>query len=243
MNKTIIALGAVALVSGTAVAQGPTALPAGGAAPLTQPAATIVPATVTPPVVAAVPLSVTLASGTPVRFRMDHALATDEREFAKGEKKPPKGQRRISNKGDTFTMTVIEDVKQGDYVVVPVGTVGTGEVTMVTGRGGFGKSGKIEIRMNTIDVGGRKYAMDGTHLQKGKGRGGAAVAGTILAGAIAGAFIKGDEADIPLHTELSFRTKEAIVYTAPAPVVPVAVPGNAAPVAPAPSAAPVASTN
>ncbi len=170
--------------------------------------------TVAPMAVAEI-ATVILPAGTAVNFSMDRALASDKREFAKGEKKPAKDKRRISNPGDVFSMTVLNDVKAGDHVVIPKGARGTGEVLTVTGRGGFGKSGKIEVRLNSVAVGDKVYGMEGTHLQKGKGRGGAAVAGVILLGALAGAFIKGDEADIPATAELMFRTKEPITVDVP----------------------------
>ena len=199
MTLRICLLGACAVIATAAAAQTTAPMPAG------------------PPVsaIAEELIESRLPIGTPITFSMDHALATDERKFEKGEKKPDKQHRRITNVGDKFTMTVANDVKVANYVVIPKGSPGTGEVTMVTGRGSFGKSGKIEVRMNTVTVGDRTFALEGTHLQKGKGRGGAAVAGTILAGAIAGAFIKGDEADIPVNALLTFRTKEAIVFKAP----------------------------
>ena len=151
-----------------------------------------------------------LPAGTSVMFVMNKAMASDERDKIKGEKKLPKDKRRITNKGEIFNMTVVQDVRAGEQIVIPKGSLGFGEVIEVSGRGGFGKSGKINIKMNYVEVGTNKYALDGNFLQKGKGRGGAAIAGTIIAGAIAGAFIKGDDADIPLGTELIFRTKGEI---------------------------------
>ena len=176
--------------------------------------------TVTTPTAAAAPMAdamakpvaapVVLPAGTSVMFVMNKAMASDERDKIKGEKKLPKDKKRITNKGETFNMTVVQDVRAGEQIVIPKGSLGFGEVIEVSGRGGFGKSGKINIRMNYVEVGSNKYALTGEHLQKGKGRGGAAVAGTIIAGAIAGAFIKGDDADIPMGTELIFRTKDEI---------------------------------
>ncbi len=200
MKYGILLLSAAAFVSSSAMAQDATAPVT--AAPVAAQASDTMGMTVLP-------------AATAVLFSMDKALATDERDFKKGEVKPDKNHRRISNVGDVFTMTVVNDVKVGDYVVIPKGARGTGEVTMVSGRGGFGKSGKLEIKLNSVDVGGKSYAMEGTQLQKGKGRGGAAVAGTIIAGVIAGAFIKGDDADIPVNTEFTFRTKEVIEVSAP----------------------------
>ncbi len=186
------------------------------------------------PMAAAEMATVVLPAGTAVNFSMDKALATDKRDFKKGEKKPAKDKRRINNPGDLFGMTVLNDVKVGDHVVIPKGARGTGEVLTVTGRGGFGKSGKIEVRMNSVAVGDKVYSMDGTHLQKGKGRGGAAVAGVLVLGVLAGVFIKGDEADIPATAELMFRTKEAITVNVPkAATVVEAVKDAAAVVVPA----------
>jgi hypothetical protein len=197
MKYGFLLLSAAALVSTHVVAQDATV-----------PSATVAP-------VASEMSANILPAATAVLFSMDKALATDERDFKKGETKPDKNHRRVSNVGDIFTMSVVNDVKLGDTIVIPKGARGTGEVTMVSGRGGFGKSGKIEIKLNSVDIDGKSYAMEGTQLQKGKGRGGAAIAGTIIAGAIAGAFIKGDDADIPVNTEYTFRTKEPITVGAP----------------------------
>lgn len=162
--------------------------------------------------VAESPKMAVLPTGTSVTLSMDNALATDKREKVKGEPKPPKGKDRITNVGDSFTMTVTQDVVMDGTVVIPKGTRGFGEVTMVSGRGGFGKSGKIEFKLTRLEMGGKSIAMEGTHLQKGKGRGGAAIAGTIIAGAIAGAFIKGDEADVAVLSEWTFTTAEEISF-------------------------------
>jgi hypothetical protein len=212
MKYQLMLLSACALATNTAQAQ---TTPVVTTPPV---AATTAPIAATPPTAApiadamakSVAAPVILAAGTSVTFIMDKALASDERDKIKGEKKLPKGKRRITNKGDTFTMTVAQDVRAGDQIVIPKGSRGFGEVIEVGGRGGFGKSGKINIKMNHVEVGSNKYALDGEFLQKGKGRGGAAVAGTIIAGAIAGAFIKGDDADIPMGTEMTFRTKDEI---------------------------------
>lgn len=159
-------------------------------------------------------ITTTLPAGSMVKFRMDKALATDKRGKVDG-KKLPKGQRRITNEGDIFTMSVLNDVMHDGVTVIPAGSTAHGEVTAIKGRGGFGKSGKIEITMKYVEVDGQQYAIEGTHFQKGKGRGGAAIAGTVIAGVVAGAFIKGDEADIPLATEFEFITGENITVTGP----------------------------
>ena len=56
---------------------------------------------------------VVLPAGTSVMFVMNKAMASDERDKIKGEKKLPKDKRRITNKGETFNMTVVQDVRAG----------------------------------------------------------------------------------------------------------------------------------
>ena len=149
----------------------------------------------------------TLRAGASVTLSMDTALATDKRERARGQPKLPKNKRRITNAGDTLKMTVIDDVKTGTTIVIPKGARGTGVVTMVAGRGGFGKAGKIEFELNYIELDGKKIEMEGRHLQKGKSRNGEAIIGAILTIPPAGFLIKGDEADVPLLSEWTFSTK------------------------------------
>ncbi len=217
MKLNIILLGASALMASGALAQetlAPTEKVAEAAAEAAETATDV---SAEAAAAAAIPVeeamsTAILQSGASVLFSMDKALATDKREKIKGQPKPPKGKRRITNMGDAFTMTVAEDVVRDSTVVIPKGTRGFGEVTMVTGRGGFGKSGKIEFKLNYLELDGKQVAMEGTHLQKGKGRGGAAIAGAVVAGAVVGFLIKGSEADVPLLSEWNFTTVDDIEY-------------------------------
>lgn len=184
---------------------------------------TVVEEAITQEVVEEKSINLIVPANTSITFSNETVMASDKKEKVKGEKKPPKGQRLFTNPGDTFIMSVKDDVIVDGLVAIPAGTQGFGEVLTVKKRGGFGKSGKIEIQMNHITLNSEQYAMTGTYLQKGKGRGGAAVAGTVIAGVIAGAFIKGDDADIPLTAEVIFHTQDEISLTvdssnkAPAP--------------------------
>jgi len=49
--------------------------------------------------------------------------------------------------GDPIRLTVLNDVKVGETIVIPRGTPATGEVTWRTGKGAFGKSGKLEFSL------------------------------------------------------------------------------------------------
>ncbi len=132
--------------------------------------------------------------------------------------------------GHKFRLTLVRDVTLGDYVVIPKGTPAVGEVTWKTGKGAFGKSGKMEVALRYIDMNGRHVPIEGKYRQEGEGNTAATVAGVIAAGVFAG-FITGKSAKIPQGRELKAFTTEAL---------PVALPETAA--APAPGLAPAQPT-
>jgi hypothetical protein len=124
--------------------------------------------------------------------------------------------------GHTFRLSLTHDVKLGDYVVVPKGTPAVGEVTWLTGKGAFGKSGKMEIAIRYLDMNGRRVPLTGTFRQEGEGNTAATVAGVIAAGVFAG-FITGKSATIPQGRELKVFTKDALPVIVPATAAAVPV--------------------
>ena len=92
----------------------------------------------------------------------------------------------------------------GGYVVIPAGTPAVGEVTWVTGRGVFGKSGKMNIAIHYIDLNGRHIPVEGTFRQDGEGNTVATLVGTAIV-PVAGLFITGRSAVIPAGRQLTVR--------------------------------------
>ena len=111
--------------------------------------------------------------------------------------------------GDTFKLSVEKDVMLGDYVVIPEGSPAYGRITWLTSKGAFGKSGKMDIEIEHVEVGGRKIRLDGTYRQEGEGNTLATVGGVIAAGIFAG-FITGKSGRIPVGRELKATTEEPI---------------------------------
>jgi hypothetical protein len=138
------------------------------------------------------------------------------------------------NEGDTFGMSVVHDVIQDGYVVIPRGSRATGRINWLTSKGAFGKSGKMDIEMMYIEVSGQRIDIDGTYRQEGEGNTVATVGGVIVAGPFA-AFITGKSGTIPQGRELSARTENNIPLAIPASAVPAAPVGL-----PVQSAAPTA---
>lgn len=104
--------------------------------------------------------------------------------------------------GDQFGLTVAAPVMLGEYVVIPKGTKAIGRITWLTSRGAFGKSGKMDIELEYLEMGGRRIDIDGTYRQEGDGATLATVGGVILAGVFAG-FITGKSGVIPQGRELT----------------------------------------
>ena len=131
-----------------------------------------------------------------------------------------------AKEGDSFGLTVVHDVLLGDHVVIPKGSRAVGEVTWKTGKGAFGKSGKMEVELRYIEVGGQRVPIEGKFRQEGEGNTVATVAGVVAAGVFA-AFITGKTAIIPRGRELPAHTRDAVPVTlavAPAPVAPALLP-------------------
>lgn len=152
------------------------------------------------PVQAARPSNAVLPAGTEVKLRMLQDLTT-------------KGDSLQEN--DTFTMSVTQDVRHEGYVVIPRGSRAIGRVTFLTSKGMFGKSGKMDIEIEYVEVAGRTINLDGTYRQEGEGNTLATVGGVVLAGVFAG-FITGKSARIPQGRELTAIVAEPVELAFPA---------------------------
>ena len=144
-----------------------------------------------------------LPQGTPLKVILNVELST------------------VKNKtGDTFDVTVLEDVVQDGTIVIPKGAIGHGELIFAANRGGFGKAGMLYLALRRLDLGDKSYLLDGRFREEGKDSNGATAATYFAVGVFAG-FIKGKPGAIGKGRELQARTGEPITYVpgaAPPPV-------------------------
>ena len=121
--------------------------------------------------------------------------------------------------GDGFDVSVARDVWSGDRIAIPRGARGRGVVVWKTGKGAFGKSGKMEIELRSVEVGGQLVPLSGKFRQEGEGNTAATVGTIVAAGVIAGMFVTGHSAVFAQGTELKGMTSApfAAVGAAPAP--------------------------
>jgi hypothetical protein len=118
-----------------------------------------------------------------------------------------------NHEGDIFALTVLNDVKIGDTIVIPRGTPAAGEVTWRTGKGAFGKSGKLEFSLRYVDLDGHHIPVSGGYRQEGEGNTIATGVGIIAVGVFAG-FITGKRARVPTGRELAGQVAQPVQFTA-----------------------------
>gem|GEM_PF-2701527 len=97
--------------------------------------------------------------------------------------------------------------------MLPKGTRGQGHITWRTGKGAFGKSAKMDLAFDWIDVSGRRVTIEGTHRQEGEGNT-AATLGAVAAVGPFRAFVTGKSATVPRGMPLKAFTAEGIQFQA-----------------------------
>lgn len=123
-----------------------------------------------------------------------------------GTEVPMKTLKNLSSlharQGERFDLEVMQDVVADGLVVIPRGSRGIGEVRRVVSKGMMGKSGKLEIQVLFVELGGNRIRVDGRAADRGKAGTVGVVGGALLAGAFGG-FVTGTSAVIPAGTEMS----------------------------------------
>jgi hypothetical protein len=179
------------------------------------------------------PIKNILRSGTEVPLSVREELTTEKKKLRVGQR---------------FQMEVSAPIELNGVIVIPAGTPAVGEITEVRNKGMWGKSGYIGARAVSLRLGDRSIRLTGTFDDKGV-TGTAGVVGAVVFVPIAGFFMTGTSAKIPmgsgtkafLDEDLTFRTVpvqsqviEVPVATPPAAVAPVSPPQAPTTVAPAP---------
>lgn len=179
------------------------------------------PAVVVAPVVA-VPVNGVLRAGTPIALKMAEGLTTQGKNLRVGQR---------------FQMETAEDISVNGQVVIPAGSPATGEVTTVRNKGMWGKSGGINARLLFVRANGQQIRLAGQMDDKGK-TGTAGVVGAIAFVPLAGFFVTGSSAEIPLGAPVNGFVDEDVQVafaagTVPAPmmVVPAAATVPTTPIA------------
>ncbi len=117
-----------------------------------------------------------------------------------------------NSEGETISFSVTHDVLLQDYVVIPAGSRAVGEITWMSGKGMFGKSGKFEIEVRYIDLNGRRIPLEGKFRQEGDGNTVATI-GAVVVVPVAGFFVTGKSGVMPKGRELTVFTGQPVPVT------------------------------
>lgn len=135
-----------------------------------------------------------LPKNTPVYLRLNDTLSTNS---------------KATKKGSTFTLSVSRAVVLNRHIVIPAGSRAIGTVIYRTRKGAFGKSGKIEVTFDYVDVGDSRIPIHGGEREEGEGNSTATVATAFFS--IAGAsWITGHSAEIRAGQEFTAWTKDDV---------------------------------
>jgi len=151
---------------------------------------------------------ITVPALTPVAVRLEELISSNKNKI-----------------GDHFRITVAEDVRVGDAVVIPAGATGDGEVIHAAKPGAGGKAGELIVAARWVQVGGtqvrlRSFALGAVGTDKSVD----SLAASFIVGPFA-LFQKGGVVVIPrdtlglAKTALEFKLP-AVVRTASQPEAP-----------------------
>ena len=138
-----------------------------------------------------------LRTGTPIALRTREELTTQGKNLRVGHR---------------FQLEVADPVVVNGRVVIPAGSPATGEVTDVRNKGMWGKSGRINARVLYVRVGDRQIRLTGQFDDKGT-TGTAGVVGAIAFVPVAGFFVTGTSARVPLGAPVSAFIDEDVPVT------------------------------
>ncbi len=134
-----------------------------------------------------------LEDGTPVKIRLSHSLSS-----------------ATAQTNDRVDFDVLEEVKVGDLVVIPKGSVAWGTVTEAQAKRRLGRAGKLDVNIDAVRLAdGEKTALRGVKDVKGGGHEGAMtgamVATSLVMWPAAPLFLlmHGKDVTIPQGTELT----------------------------------------
>ena len=124
-----------------------------------------------------------LRAGSPVPVALSEALTT-------------KG--KTLKVGQIVRLEVAEDVMLNGRVAIPARSPVEGVLTEVRNKGMWGKSGAIHLHINSVSINGTTIRLKGEMDTRGE-TGTAGVVGAVVALPVAGFFVTGTSAEMPLN--------------------------------------------
>ncbi len=154
----------------------------------------------------AMPPAATAAAASPTASTPPAAASSERVVLKEGTEVPLVFATDLNSKtavdDDTVNMTLAEDLKVGDVILVKKGAPALATVTNAKKAGMMGKAGELSIRLEYLKSDDQRLRLRGSKGKEGEGKVGATVALTVLFGPI-GLIKHGKNVDIPPGTPLT----------------------------------------
>ena len=178
--------------------------------------------------------------GTQVGLRTKQGTIGADQVFSLELTEPITSQKNL--KDDVVHVKVAEDIMDGETLLIPRGTVGTGHITEITKARSFGRNAKLNIVFDQLQgIDGTVFTAIQGEEAKSKTKeeykaAGASVAGAVLlgpVGLVGGFFVKGKSIDLPVGTLVYVQPESTVtisgveghgVTTPAAPAAPAVAP-------------------
>lgn len=158
--------------------------------------------------------------GTQVALKTKVGTIGADQVFTLELTEPITSQKNV--KDDVVHVKVAEDVMDGETLLIPKGTVGTGHITEITKARSFGRNAKLNIVFDQLQgVDGTIFTAVQGEEAKAKTKGelkaaGASVAGAVLlgpVGLVGGFFVKGKSIDLPVGTLVYVQPESSVTIS------------------------------
>lgn len=150
--------------------------------------------------VATEPVATALPRNTPVYLTLNETLNT---------------KSSTTKRGNTFTLSVEQNVLFRRHIVIPRGSKAVGTIVKRSGKGGFGRSGKLDISLDYIEVGDNRIPIEGHFREEGEGNSTATVATFVFISMLGSGLITGHSAEIEAGRRFTVWTKEDVPVQMP----------------------------
>lgn len=158
--------------------------------------------------------------GTQVALKTKTGTIGADQVFTLELTEPVTSQKNV--KDDVVHVKVAEDVMDGETLLIPKGTTGTGHITEITKARSFGRNAKLNIVFDHLQgIDGTNFTAIQGEEAKTKTKGelkaaGASVAGAVLlgpVGLVGGFFVKGKSIDLPVGTLVYVQPESTVTIS------------------------------
>lgn len=125
---------------------------------------------------------------------------------------------KTSQRGDRFSLRLVEPLMLDGQLLIPAGTLAVGEVVHADRAKAGGQAGELILAARYLDWGGRQLPLKAFRAGLGRNRTDTAM-GVMIAAGVAGFLVRGGQIEIAAGSPITAALREAVELPVLAPVV------------------------